>query len=315
MGFFNTVLNQTGLGRFAAGEDAANIFANQAELGIDEIREQLERTQGQLDPFIEAGTGAIPGVQQGTSLAGIDERLGEIFGGQNFQNLRDERTRAIQGQLAAGGLTRSGTALQEIANVPTELGFSLENVLQNRLSNLAGGGQSSAVTSGQFGANAAGSIANLRTGIGARQAEGFLFDEKAQAAGVANMTNSVLSFGGLVGSGSVNSPLAGEQQGFGGSQGGGGGAGDAGQLIGIASMFFSDPRLKENIRKIGQIKGLGLFKWDWVQKAKETIIGTCGTTGFMSNEVKALYPQYVYEFAGFDVIDYPNLLNELKEAS
>ena len=80
-----------------------------------ELRRQFNQTRSDLLPFIEAGARQLPSLEAGATLGGLDEVLGQIFGSENFQNLRNERTSAVQGQLAAGGLTRSGTALQEAA--------------------------------------------------------------------------------------------------------------------------------------------------------------------------------------------------------
>jgi len=151
MGFFGDVF---GGGKAAAAADnAAQLARFQANLAEEQLGGEFERVQGQFDPFIQAGAQGLQGQQQGATIGGFDERLGDIFGSQNFQNLVGERTRAVQGQLAAGGLTRSGTALEEIANVPTELGFGIENQLFGRQQGLAGQGLTAAGNLGQFGSN------------------------------------------------------------------------------------------------------------------------------------------------------------------
>lgn len=242
-------------------------------------------------------------MQQGTTVGGISERLGDIFSNQAFRPLIEERQRAIQGQLSAGGLTRSGTALEEIAGVPTEVGFGIEGLIQNRLSNLAGGGLGAVNQAGQFGANAAGNIANLQAGIGTQKAGGFLLDAANQAQGIRNLREEFVSakndalglFGGVAGGAA------------GGAAAGGGGAG------GGAAMFFSDPKLKENVNKIGMISNLNIYAWDWIEQTKGTIIEKCGTIGFMADEVLLAYPHHVHEYCGFKVINYPGLMDELEE--
>lgn len=118
----------TGAGRRAAGAAA------------EESRRAEERARGDLGPFLQAGQGALPGLIEGSTAGGLDERLGRIFDSDIFGRLVEERTRSVQGQLGAGGLTRSGTALQEIANVPSGLALQIEQLLTGRLGDLAGQG-------------------------------------------------------------------------------------------------------------------------------------------------------------------------------
>jgi len=252
---------------FGGGGAEAEIEGNQA--AIAEQRRQFDITQASLAPFIEAGTRQLPGLEGLATPGGLDAILGQIFGGEAFQNLRGERTRAVEGQLAAGGLTRSGTALQEIANVPTDIGFQIEQLLTGRKQALAGQAQTGATNLGQFGAQASGNISDLISASGRAESA-------AQAAGQQNILNTAAT---------------------------------------AAAIFFSDPNLKENIEEIGDINGLKLYQWDWIEKTKGTMIEVCSTIGFMADEVKEKHPEFVYDFCGFMVIDYPQLLDDLQEAA
>lgn len=133
-----------------------------------------------FEPFLEAGHGALPFLQQGSTPQGLDQILGQIFGTEGFQNLRDERMRGVQGQLAAGGLTRSGAAMTEMANVPTELGFAIEQMLTGRNQNLANMGQDSAI-----------SIAELLKGSAEATASGILGVEERRANRSTNRDNNM----------------------------------------------------------------------------------------------------------------------------
>ena len=95
----------------------------------------------------------------------------------------------------------------------------------------------------------------------------------------------------------------------------GGGGGGAGAASGIASLFssFSDPRLKENVEKIGEINKLNLYQWDWIPETEGTLVEHLPTIGFLTTEVKEHYPDYVFEFSGYDAISYDALLNKLSE--
>ncbi len=257
-----------GEGGQAAG--AAGAFSRQA---IDELRRQFDITQENIDPFIQAGTGALPGVIEGTTVGGLDERLGRIFGSDAFKNLIGERTRGVEGQLAAGGLTRSGTAIQEAANIPTSLGLALEQLLTGRGTNLAGSGQNAAIGLGSLGAQNAASIADILVGQGQDVASGILTDAQARAAGTENLVNIATT---------------------------------------AASIFFSDPVLKENVEEISTIHDLSLYQWDWIPGTEGTMIEKCGTIGFMADEVREKYPHHVKDYCGLMTIDYPALLDELE---
>lgn len=256
-----------------AGQSAATLQAQQNQLGIDEIRRQFNLSQENLDPFIQAGQGQLGALTQGASAGGLDERLGQIFGSQNFQNLTQERERAVQGGLSAGGLSRSGFGLQQLANVPTELGFALEQLLTGRSQQLAGSGQSAAAGLGGLGAQAGGQAANLFSNTGSALASGSLADSQARAEANKNIGEFAAT---------------------------------------AANIFFSDPALKENVEQIGMIRDLNLVQWDWINETKDTMISACGNMGFMADQVLELYPQHVTDFCGFLTIDYPSLLTELE---
>jgi len=279
---------------FLSGGDA-DTGASQAQTqqGIDSIRELLGQTRGDIDPFVQAGQGAISGLQELFTPGRLDSDLGQIFGLDAFQNLRDERTRATQGQLAAGGLTRSGRALTDISNIPTELGFNIENLLTGRnlqnLNTLFQGGRQSATDLGGFTTAAGGQIGQLRGGQAGLENQAQIAAQQRQA----DLFNELI----------------------------GGGADIA------ASKFFSDPRLKKNIEKIGEIGSLNLYQWDWNDLTKRLLDKIPALRplfmtdkdgppiGFMADEVKEKFPQYVSACCGWLVIDYDLLLGELEASN
>jgi len=318
----------SGGGGSDAGTEAAQIEAQANQAAIEELRRQFGITQENIAPFLQAGTGILPQVQEGATaggfaqglnaalerfgsgafqrtqdaatVGGLDANLAQIFNTDIFKSLRDERLRAVQGQLAAGGLTRSGTALTEGARVPTELGLALEQLLSgrdadlatrelglgfgleqelfNRQSNLAGAGQNAALGLSGFGANTSSNIANFIRDTGQARGAGIIIDQQAGAAQSQNFLNTIVGGG----------------------------------LIAAKLGLFSDPNLKENVKEIGKVKDLTLCQWDWIPAAMKTIVRKFPTIGFLSTEVREKYPQHVYEFCGFDVIDHPSLFNELE---
>jgi len=214
-------------GRRAAGEAAttqAGAIERAAELGAESeaesrriLEQQLGITREQFAQFLEAGMGALPGLQagfqapRGVTRGGLEESLAEIMGGGAFGSLIEERQRGIQGQLAAGGLTRSGRAIEEAAAIPTDLAFELESLLFGRaqgaeatriagLQDLSQMGLSAAAqTGGQTGALTQSITEAIRgqaqtagqgiTGVAQAQATGILGGAQAQQQNIQNLLN------------------------------------------------------------------------------------------------------------------------------
>ena len=258
-----------------AGRDAAAATNAASQRQIDELRRQFDVTQGNIQPFLEAGTGLLPNQVEGSTIGGLDARLGQIVNSDIFGTLVDERTRATQGQLAAGGLTRSGAGLEAIAGIPQDTALMIENLLFGRTADLTGSAQNAAVGLGSLGAQNSQAIGQALAQQGQNTASGILADQQANAQAGTNLLTAGIS---------------------------------------AASIFFSDPRLKENVEQVGKIKDLNIYEWDWIDAATDTIISACQTIGFMADEVENKYPQHVSEFAGYKVIDYPSLLDELENA-
>lgn len=168
-------------------------------------RQAIETLQRNLAPFRDVGTAALPGLEAASSLGGIDQRLGEIFGGGTFQNLVGERTRAVQGQLAASGQNRSGLGLLEAARVPTDIGLQLEQLGQGRLSQLSNIGLQAAGNLGQ-------GVAGLQAGIGQDIGAGIITGQQADAANIQNAINTGVGVAGLFAP-QAGAPLAAPQAG------------------------------------------------------------------------------------------------------
>lgn len=256
-----------------AGSSAAAAQTPFFEEGIGFLKDQLAKTQKRLAPFLKAGKSQVPALTEGTTAEGLDARLARIFNSDIFGSLVDERMRATQGQLAAGGLTRSGFGLQEIAKVPTDLGLAIEQMLTGRSQNLASNAQSGILNLGNLGLSTGGMLADLLTRQGESVASGILADEQSKAAAGKNLLSAASTVG---------------------------------------SIFFSDPALKTNVAPVGRIHDLGLYRWDWRPEFDGTVVMECGTVGFMADEVAEKYPHHVGSYGGFMCIDYPALLDELE---
>jgi len=222
--------------------------------------------------------------------------LGRIFDTDIFKSLTEERGRAVSGQLAASGQRRSGTGLLEAARVPTEIGLGLENLLTARSTDLATGGRQAALGLGSLGLQSAQAISSLQQATGRAVAGGIVTDQQAAAQRGQNSLNIASTLGSLFLGGAI----------FGGS-------GASSRVL--TQDPFSDPALKENIEEIGAINDLKLYQWDWIDQVKGTIIEKCSNFGFMADQVKEKYPQYVNEVCGFLTINYSGLLDHLEASN
>jgi len=279
-----------------ASREASMLQAAGQERGLQATLEQLGITREQFAPFLTAGVGALPELQEGfqpqrgSTLGGLDGILNEIMGGDAFGGLIDERRRGVEGQLAAGGLTRSGRALEEAAAIPTDLAFEIESMMFGRgqsdeiarmqgLQNLVQTGLSAAGTRSGRGGSLTTQIANQLGGIGATRGAGLTGSAEAIASGIY---------------GANQAQAQGKQN-----------------ILGMAASLFSDPRLKKNIKKIGEIGPLNLVEWEWIDGLGDSFVKSFPTMGYLSTQVKEFFPQFVGEFGGYDTIDYKSLNKEL----
>ena len=177
-----------------AGRDAANAANKKVDEAIAELQAQFGETQGTFQPFVDVASQGLAGITQGASLGGLGDRLSEIFGSGALDPLIAERTRATQGQLAAGGLTRSGTAVQEIAGIPQELGLAIEQLLTGRQQDLTNLGFTATQNVGQLGAAKSAGVATGLTQQGQNTSSGILAFAKAKAAGIGSAFNLASSF-------------------------------------------------------------------------------------------------------------------------
>lgn len=280
--------------------ESARIAAASQERGLQALLEQLGITREGFAPFLEAGTGALPELAEGfrptrgATAGGLEANLAEIFGGDAFQSLVGERQRGAQGQLAAGGLTRSGTGLMEAARIPTELGFDIENLLFGRgqqqeisriqgLQNLVGTGLSAAGQTAGAGGSLTSQIVNQLSNIGMAQGQGITGAAQATAAGIL---------------GGAQSQAQGRQ--------------NALNIGGSLLSYFSDPRLKKDIKVVRKVGPLDLITWNWIDELKDSFVSAFPKIGWLSSQVKEHYPQFVGEFAGYDIVDYKGLRKELE---
>jgi hypothetical protein len=127
-------------------------------------------------------------------------------------------------------------------------------------------------------------IAQGISGIGQTQAQG-------QMAAYQNMLNR------------QQQQSAQQQQGFGNMMG----LGQLGLGIGSLALAFSDRRLKQNIKKIGEVKGHNWYSWDWnVVGNKMGLAGSC--EGVLADEVFETRPDAILMKDNFMMVNYTRLI-------
>ena len=140
-------------------------------------------------------SGQAPELQAGPRQGGFADRIAAILESDALDPLIAERRRAVENQIAQGGLRRSGAGLEAAAAIPTEVAFALENQLFNRLAGTRQSGQNAAVQQADIGARASSDVATLQQGIGNALAGGKVGAADARALGTENLIRSAGTLG------------------------------------------------------------------------------------------------------------------------
>ena len=278
------------LGRNSQNQAAAQASDAQKESSqqsIAESRRQFDAIQELFKPYIAAGTQGIQGLQPYgeagapalaqqqalLGLSGTDAQAQAIAGIESsplYQaQVRQGENALLQNASATGGL-RGGNVQAALAQFRPQM---LQNQIDlqynrlggmtslgsNTLSNLAQLGQASAAGQGTAGLKTAEAINTQFGNIGTAQAGRAIAEQKAQS-----------QF----------------QQGL---------AGIAGQGI---EKFFSDVRLKRNIKRLGtRPDGLHVYEYEYIWGGGRQI-------GLMAQEVNAVYPHAVGVVDGYLTVNY-----------
>lgn len=256
-----------------------------SQAAIDELKAQFGLVQEDVQPAIELGQRQIPGVERAATVGGLDEILGEIFGTDFFKNLVAERTRGVEGALSAGGFTRSGAAVKELSAIPQDIGLAIEQLITGRKTDLFKTGIGASLDLGGLGIQGA----SAQAGVASNQAQRSFLASQGDLDRSSDLLAGLISAGGSI----ISSRGEGR--------------------VAQGKTFFSDRNLKENIEKISKIGSLNLYQWDWKPEIADTFIGKMSTIGFIADEVKKLYPEFVKNLFGFDCILYPKLLHKIED--
>ncbi|QDP63212.1 MAG: hypothetical protein Unbinned1520contig1002_10 [Prokaryotic dsDNA virus sp.] len=336
VGSFGLVKDVTGA---EAGEEAAikagDIQANAAQAGLDESSRQFDVTtenlsladqfnreqlglgseeaisslrdskagqQAQLSPFANAGVSALE-QQQALLGMGTQEQQQQAFNqfsespGQKFIRERAEKS-LVRNSSVIGGL---GGGNVRSALIKQGAGFAAQdfNNQFNRLDSLRASGQNAASELGQGELSVGSNIAS--TQFGGRQAIGSGAINSAANQGQFGQANSANIQQGLNRQGEARaSGILGGQQAI----------AQADQNVlslgGTVAGMFSDKRLKEDVKKVGEANGFNWYTWGWNSLANE--LGLFGEdNGVIANEVKEIKPHLVKESKGYLSVNYAGL--------
>ena len=191
----------TGEAASDAAREAAGLQADAQRTNVQESARQFDVTQANLQPFQEAGIGAIGQQQALLGLAGEEEQQQAFqafneLPGQKFLRDRGERA-TVRNAGAIGGLGGGN-----VRKALTEFGIgTAQQDFQNRfgrLGQLAGQGQGAATSLGQFGSNAVGQQAGFRTAGSEARASGIFGSQQAKAQGMTDTIKLGTQIGGAI---------------------------------------------------------------------------------------------------------------------
>lgn len=216
-----------GLGGAIEGEEAVGQASQaqqqSAQAGIDEQRRQFDAIQKLLQPYSEAGTGALAQQQALLGMGTPEAQQQAITALQNspqFQALQQQGETAILQNAAATGGLRGGNVQAALAQFRPALLSGLIEQQYNRLGGLTAIGQNAAAGVGNAGMSTGSNIATLLGRQGQAQAGGILGQQGALTGGFGQAFGAIDRAGGLgklfggsspgfQGGGAVN-PISGE---------------------------------------------------------------------------------------------------------
>ena len=285
--------------------------------GFESAIDTLEGSQQNFSPFVEGGQEAFDLFNQGSTAGGFADNIRMLTESGVLDPLVDERRQAEDARLSQLGLSRSSGGFESSADIGTEAILGIENRLSDRQfqgagvgldaangltgvqQNIAGMQQGMGALGTQFARDRAGVIGGTASNIAnLKEAERLRAAGLSQERGI-NLANIHTQLGAATSQGVLARQTA--------SQAPGQFAQDLlTSFAQGAGSSASDPILKTNIQKVGEIGPLNVYTWDWVVEGISDM-----KKGFMADEVQTLYPDHVSFVNGFRMVHYDTLLKEL----
>jgi hypothetical protein len=198
-----------------AANRAASAQEQSAQLGIEEQQRQFDKVRDLLQPYVEAGTGALGAQQALVGLSGADAQRQAIAGIQNspqFSALKKTGEESILANASATGGLRGGNVQGALGQFSPNLLAQLIEQQYGRLGGLTSMGQNAAAGVGNAGMQTGQGISQLLQQQGAAQAGNALAAGRANAAMYNTIGQSIGTFAGMGGFGSGAGAGAGSGQ-------------------------------------------------------------------------------------------------------
>lgn len=189
-----------------AASKAADVQAGAAQAGIAEQRRQYDAMQAMMQPFVNAGTGALTGQQDLLGLNGNGSQQTAIDGIQNgaqFKSMLAQGNNSILANASATGGLRGGNTQAALGQFSPALLSQLINDQYSKLGGLTSMGQNSAAGVGNAGMATGNNVANLLQQQGAAQAGGQLAQGSVAASGMGTALGLAGMFAGAGGSSGI----------------------------------------------------------------------------------------------------------------
>jgi len=250
----------------------------------------------------------LRGANMGMDMLGAQAQAGQAFGGSRHGIAMGELGRDTVSELAksSAGLRQQGYAQAQQA-AQSDISSQMQASLANQQAGLAGNQQLMGA-SGQMA-----DISNLGFGMGQTITNNLAKQgAQEQAMQQALIDSSKQRFQGYTAQ--PQNSLGYVSQAIGASptpqsQTTGKDPGLFDYMTLAATAYASDKRLKKNITKMGQLKsGLNIYKWEWIDGAKELGADMNHTLGVIAQEAKELFPNAVVKMDnGYYAVKYGEL--------
>ena len=162
-----------GLAQSRAARSAAGAQERAAMAGIEEQRRQFDTLRELLQPYVEAGTPALQGMQALAGLGGAEAQraaIGQLEASPLLQAQMEQGERALLQRASATGGLRGGNVQAALAQFRPQMLQQAIEQQYNRLGGLTTLGQRSAVGVGAEGTALGQNVSNLLQQQGAAQA-------------------------------------------------------------------------------------------------------------------------------------------------
>jgi hypothetical protein len=195
-----------------AAKSAANAQKESSEAGIAEQERQFDAVRKLLEPYVNAGTGALSAQQNLIGLGGADAQrsaIAQLEQSPQFQTLMRQGEQGILANASATGGLRGGNTQGALAQFRPALLSQLIEQQYGRLGGLTSLGQNAAAGTGNAGMQTGNNITQLLGQQGAAQAGSALASGRANAAMWNSINQGVGTVGGMYAAGAFNAPTTG----------------------------------------------------------------------------------------------------------